>query len=163
MTAFTGGNANNLTTLYLNDNRLSEGISEYAFSRMNKLQTLYLYNNRLHDLPSDMPASVTSFSPYYNCFGTRDTSPAAITYLETKYSSSRESNQYLCIKDVTYDPPRPLSGTVAEPVEATVTFYGPLSRETQMLSSYGQYFSRTFFDNGSYTGDLTNTSINYFQ
>jgi hypothetical protein len=84
-----------------------------------------LERNPLHDLSDEV---ITKWGNklklnYSNCFSTTDSSANTINLVEGK-NSNWKNNQYLCIKDVTYDPQ--VSPTAY--VTATVNFYGNQNR-----------------------------------
>ena len=102
--------ATNLHYLYLQNNFIAE-LPEGVFSgNMGAISYIYLQNNALHDLPSDIstyPSNLVNVG--YNCMSTRDSSSGTVGFMTSKYGSSWETQQYLCLKEISYDPPQPLT------------------------------------------------------
>jgi hypothetical protein len=162
------GNLPNLNYLYLNDNRISE-LSGAAFAGLSDtISSISLQGNNLYTLPDDISSYGSKLDLQSNCMSTRDSSPATISYMQSRYGSSWESNQYLCLKGATYDPANPDNGTtLTGPVVATLSFYGPANREAEFISSntgnQGNYriFTHTFYDNGEFTFNLEMSNYYY--
>jgi Leucine-rich repeat (LRR) protein len=153
----------NLNYLYLQNNQLSD-LSGDAFIGINPNISIYLENNTLHDLSDDVITNYGSkLQLNNNCFSSRDSSANTISLLQSK-NSSWESNQYLCLKNVSYDPADPGNGTkIAGPVTATFNFYGPVSKENSLISSIPDANTYTFYDNGEYNVNTNNYPYsNYF-
>ncbi len=126
------------------------------------LQYLNLNGNYLRDLPTTklLYNDLTLFNTIevtWNCIDPDVQDSNNADWIDGHHGNYRRDAQYLCA-GVSYDPKKPVTGTVPGPVEATLDLYGPANQKSAFLANNpGFSFDHTFIRNGTYIFNFNNT------
>ena len=117
------------------------------------IYSLNLYGNRLHDLPAVGSYLALNagggINVDQNCIDPDMQDPSNAYRLDSYFGSYRRDSQELCA-GISYDPSKPLSGTIMGPVEASIQRYGPANHLSAFLANNPSLpTGHTFTTNGS--------------